>query len=107
MKLEAPFIQLPVSFDAAVLAEEIFRVKESAWRVHPDGIPGNSALTLITTNGNPDSDELSGVMRPTPWLEQLPYLMQVLDALGATWGRTRLMRLSGQSEVSSMDYADY
>ncbi|KAF1708439.1 sulfotransferase [Pseudoxanthomonas sacheonensis] len=100
MKLQVPFIQLPISFDAAALAEEVSKISEDAWRAHPDGIPGNSALTLITTGGNPDSDELTGAMRPTPWLEQCPYLVQVLDALGGTWGRSRLMRLSGQSEVT-------
>ncbi|KAF1716251.1 hypothetical protein CSC74_10405 [Pseudoxanthomonas yeongjuensis] len=100
MKLQVPFVQLPISFDAAALAAEVSRIDETTWRSHPDGIPGNSALTLITTGGDPDSDELSGPMRPTPALLQCPQLMQVLEALGATWGRSRLMRLSGQSEVT-------
>ncbi len=39
-------------------------------------------------------------MRPTRNLERCPYLMQVLDAIGATWGRTRLMRLAGRAEVT-------
>jgi sulfotransferase family protein/aspartyl/asparaginyl beta-hydroxylase len=100
MKLQVPFVQLPISFDAAILAAEVSRIDETTWRSHPDGIPGNSALTLITTGGDSDSDELSGTMRPTPALLQCPQLMQVLEALGATWGRSRLMRLSGQSEVT-------
>ncbi|MBD9479206.1 sulfotransferase [Pseudoxanthomonas sp. PXM02] len=99
MKLPAPFIQLPLSFDAEALAREISVIDVSAWRSHPNGIPGNSALPLITTDGDPDSDQVTGAMRPTPWLERLPYLMQVLETLDATWGRSRLMRLSGQSEV--------
>jgi hypothetical protein len=99
MKLPAPFIQLPLSFDAGALAREISAIDEASWRSHPGGIPGNSALPLITTEGDPDSDQVTGAMRPTPWLERLPYLMQVLETLGATWGRSRLMRLSGQSEV--------
>ena len=41
-----------------------------------------------------------GAMRPTPHLERCPYLTQVLHSIGATWGRTRLMRLSGQAEVT-------
>ena len=100
MKLPAPFIQLPLSFDAGALAREISAIDEAHWRSHPGGIPGNSALPLITTGGDPDSDQVTGAMRPTPWLERLPYLMQVLETLGATWGRSRLMRLSGQSEVT-------
>ncbi len=39
-------------------------------------------------------------MRPTRHLERCPYLQQVLHSIGATWGRTRLMRLSGQAEVT-------
>ena len=39
-------------------------------------------------------------MRATAHLERCPYLQQVLYSIGATWGRTRLMRLSGQAEVT-------
>ena len=101
MKLQVPFIQLPILFDAPALAREIAAIDEHGWRGRTQQDDGNSALTLITAGGDPDNDELSGVMRPTPWLEQCPYLMQVLDSLGATWGRARLMRLSGQAEVKA------
>ena len=101
MKLQVPFLQLPVSFDAQALAHEIAQVDESHWRPHPNKLPGNSALTLIATNGEPDNDDLAGDMRPTPVLEQLPRVKEVLSALGATWGRSRLMRLSGQAEVTA------
>lgn len=99
MKLQVPFIQLPILFDAPALAAEVAAIDAGHWRGRTHVDDGNSALTLITTGGDPGNDELAGVMRPTPWLEQCPYLMQVLDALGATWGRARLMRLSGQAEV--------
>jgi hypothetical protein len=99
MKLQVPFLQLPVLFDAAALAEEVAAIDARWWRGRTQRDDGNSALTLVTTHGDPDSDELTGPMRPTPALEQCPYLMQVLENLGATWGRTRLMRLSGQAEV--------
>ncbi len=100
MKLQYPFMQLPVAFDAAALAAEVGAIAESAWRPHPQGYPGNDALTLVTTGGDPDSDAVGGAMRPTPHLERCPYLQQVLSSIGATWGRTRLMRLSGQAEVT-------
>ena len=100
MKLQYPFMQLPVSFDAAALAAEVGAIEESAWRPHPQGYPGNDALTLVTTGGDPDSDAVGGPMRPTPHLQRCPYLQQVLPSVGATWGRTRLMRLSGQAEVT-------
>lgn len=100
MKLQDPFIQLPLKFDSAILLDEINALGESAWRPHPEGFPGNSALTLITTDGDPDSNELGGAMRATPYLEKCPYLMQVLGSIDTVWGRTRLMRLSGHAEVS-------
>ncbi len=100
MKLQVPFIQLPVLFDAAALAAEVSAIPDACWRGHPSGLAGNSALTLITANGDPDDESLSGPMQPTPSLLACPYLTQVLHALGATWGRSRLMRLSGQAEVT-------
>ncbi len=100
MKLQYPFMQLPVSFDAAALAAEVGAIDESEWRPHPQGYPGNDALTLVTTGGDPDSDAVAGAMRATRHLERCPYLQQVLHSIGATWGRTRLMRLSGQAEVT-------
>lgn len=107
MKLPVPFLQLPVSFDAEALAAEIAALGEAPWRPHPNRLPGNSALTLITTGGDPDSDERLGPMRPTPWLERCPQLMQVMEAIGATWGRSRLMRLAGQAEVTAHVDLDY
>lgn len=99
MKLQVPFLQLPLKFDAEALAAEVLAIDEASWRPHPNGLPGNTALTLITTDGIAESDKVYGPMRPTPHLLRCPYLMQVLDSVGGTWGRTRLMRLSGQAEV--------
>ncbi|MGA9827371.1 MAG: aspartyl/asparaginyl beta-hydroxylase domain-containing protein, partial [Rhodanobacteraceae bacterium] len=99
MKLEVPFVQLPLAFDAERLLAEVNAIGEEAWRPHPQGYEGNSALPLISTNGDPDDDSVAGVMRPTPYLERCPTLVAALGALGAVWGRSRLMRLSGQAEV--------
>lgn len=100
MKLQVPFVQLPVRFDAGVLAREIAALGAAHWRDHPQKLPGNYALPLIAAGGDPDSDAVDGPMRPTPYLAQCPYLSQVLASLGAVWGRTRLMKLVGQAEVS-------
>ena len=107
MKLRVRFQQLPILFDADKLAQEVAAIPESAWRPHPQGYPGNDALPLITTNGDPDSDARAGAMGPTPHLLACPYLMEVLEALGATWGRSRLMRLSGEAEVTPHVDTDY
>jgi LPS sulfotransferase NodH len=100
MKLPMPFLRLPLQFDAPALATEIARFDESEWRPHPQGLPGNSAVPLVAVDGNPESDAVRGPMAPTPHLDRCPYLKQVIASLGVVVGRTRLMRLSGQAEVS-------
>jgi hypothetical protein len=107
MKLRVRFLQLPILFDAQRLAAEVAAIPAGSWRRHPKGYPGNDALPLITTHGDPDSDARDGAMGPTPHLLACPYLMRVLEALGATWGRSRLMRLSGDAEVSAHVDTDY
>ena len=39
MKMQVPFMQLPLAFDAAALRAEIGAIGESAWRPHPQGYP--------------------------------------------------------------------
>jgi hypothetical protein len=104
MKLQVPFVQLPLQFDSDALAREVLAFDDAAWRPHPQKYPGNFALPLISVDGDPDSDSISGPMRPTTYLERSPYLKQVLAELGAVWGRTRLMKLSGHAEVT--EHAD-
>jgi len=93
-------MQLPLSFDARVMAAEIEMLGEDVWRPHPQGFPGNSMLPLLALGGDPRNEGYSGRMLPTPELLRCPYVMQVLASLGATLGRTRLMRLAGQAEVT-------
>ena len=100
MKLQVPFIQLPLLFDAEALAREVLAIDESWWRPHPDRLPGNSMLPLVAVDGDPGNEAFAGQMRPTPHLQACPYLQQVIASLGATVGRSRLMRLSGQAEVT-------
>jgi hypothetical protein len=100
MKLHVPFVQLPLQFDAVRLLAEVDALGADKWIEHPQKFPGNFALPLISVNGDPASDAVVGSMRPTPALAQCPYLMQVLDRVGAVWGRTRLMKLSGHAEVT-------
>jgi hypothetical protein len=100
MKLPVPFIQLPLLFDAEALASEINAIEESNWRPHPQGFPGNSMLPLVAINGDPDNEGYAGTMQPTEYLRRCPYLSQVFASIGATVGRSRLMRLAGQAEVT-------
>jgi len=100
MKLPVPFIQLPLQFDAERLAREVLVYGPEHWREHPQKYPGNLWLPLIASGGNPDLESIAGPMRPTPYLRDCPYLQQVLSRIGAVWGRTRLMKLTAQAEVT-------
>lgn len=100
MKLPVPFVQLPLRFDAAVLAGEIEALGENVWRDHPQKFPGNSMLPLLAAKGDPANESFIGEMAPTPELLRCPYLLKTISSLGAVVGRTRLMRLAGQAEVT-------
>jgi len=98
MKLPRPFFRLPLRFDAARLREEVAQFTEADWQRHPSEYRGNSAIRLITANGE-ETDGVSGRMEPTPQLERCPYIRQVLGAFGVVWSRSRLMRLGPRSTV--------
>lgn len=100
MKLQMPFIQLPLAFDARKLADEVAALGDAPWKPHPQGFAGNSMLPLVSVEGDPDDESFTGPMRPTPALERCEYLGQVFASLQATVGRSRLMRLSGHAEVT-------
>ena len=99
MRLEYPFIRLALRVDASLLAAEVASLPHSAWRAHPEGAPGNTAVPLVATNGDPDDDSVAGPMQPTPWLGEMPYHRSVLVALGAPIGRSRLMRVASEGQL--------
>lgn len=107
MKLATEFVRLPLRFDADRLASEVLAFDESDWKPHPQGYPGNSALSLVAAHGDPLSDATKGPMRETPLLARSPYLRQVLAALAAPIGRTRLMRLDGNAEATAHADTNY
>ena len=99
MRLAKPFIRLPYRFDAARLAAEVDALDATAWMPHPTGLPGNSAVALISSGGG-DNDSFEGAKAPTPHLEGCPYIRQVMSGFGEVLSRSRLMKLEGHSEVS-------
>lgn len=106
MRLPRPFIQLPVLFDAARLQAEVAALPAEAWAPHPDRVPGNSAVRLISVGGG-ETDSVHGAMAPTPWLAAMPYLRQALAGFGVVWSRSRLMRLApgaGVPEHADINY---
>lgn len=100
MRLQARFIQLPLQFDADRLAKEVLAFGEECWLPHPQRFEGNDFLPLVSVNGEPANESFAGQMAPTEYLKKCPYLIEVLNSLGVSLGRTRLMRLSGGAEVT-------
>lgn len=89
------------------MADEVAQFSELDWRPHPEKHAGNSALPLVAVSGDPANDGVKGQMLPTPHLNRTPYLRQVLAALGAPIGRTRLMRIDGNGEAKAHADVNY
>lgn len=100
MQLDVPFVRLPLHFDASRLVQEVEEIGEDAWRPHPQGNAGNSALPLISVDGDPANEGTAGSMRPTEHLARMPYVMQVLESFGTVFGRSRLMRIDGDADAT-------
>jgi len=98
VRLLHAFQRLAVRFDVARLSAEVAALPLTAWARHPNDVPGNSAVRLISVDGG-ENDEVDGRMQPTPHLEQSPYLRQVLASFGVVWSRSRLLRLAAGAEV--------
>ncbi|MBE9066956.1 sulfotransferase [Leptolyngbya cf. ectocarpi LEGE 11479] len=106
MKLNREFIKLPWYFDAEQLALEAQSFEESEWRSHPSDYAGNSAISLVSADGE-NNDDLAGRMLPTPQLQRCPYMQQVLTSFEAVIGRSRLMRLAPQCSVPAHFDSNY
>ena len=86
MKLPHPFYRLPISLDVQRLQEEVAALPEAAWHAHPTGYKGNASVRLISADGG-ENDDMIGDMQPTQWLDQMPYVRQILSQLGLVWSR--------------------
>lgn len=98
MRLDQPFLKLPICFDAEALAAEARALPQSDWAPHPTGFAGNEAVRLITPDGK-DTDSSNGPMAPTPSLGRCPYTREIMAEIGAVWGRSRFMGLAPGSDV--------
>ena len=99
MDIGQPFVQLPYTFDAERLAQEVAGIDAAAWMPHPQRLDGNSAVALISKDGA-DNDDFSGKMAETPHLSGCEYLRQVLASFDEVLGRSRLMKLAAGAEVA-------
>ena len=99
MRLSKPFIRLPYRFDADRLAEEVRRFSPHRWMAHPNSLPGNSAIALISSGGG-DNDSFEGEKKPTPHLEECEYMRQVMASFGQVLSRSRLMKIDAQCQLN-------
>ena len=99
MEFNQPFLQLPWRFDAARLAEEVRLLPSAFWLDHPSGLPGNSAVPLVSVNGEMNH-AFDGPMQPTKALTSSPYLHCAVASFGEVVARSRLMRLAPDAQVA-------
>ena len=100
MQLSEPFVQLPFRFDADKLRAEIDAFPEDAWRRHPTGHKGNTAVSLVSLGGDHTDDSIGGQQAPTTWLRADSFLAQTIASFGVPVGRTRLMRIDPGGEAT-------
>jgi len=98
MRLDTPFLKLPIRFDPDALAAEVRALPDLAWSAHPTGFVGNEAVRLVSPGGQ-QTDDFSGQMAPTPQLRLCPYIQEIMAEIGGVWGRSRLMGLAAGADV--------
>ena len=99
MELQQPFLKLPWRFDAAELAKEVEALPEQFWLDHPSGLPGNTAVPLVSVDGAMNH-AFDGAMKPTEALLNSHYIHQVVASFGEVVARSRLMRLAPGAKVA-------
>ena len=99
MELQQPFLKLPWQFDAERLASEVEGLPAHYWLDHPSGLPGNSAVPLVSVDGAMNH-AFDGAMQPTEALLTNPYLCQAVASFGEVVARSRLMRLEPGAQVA-------
>jgi hypothetical protein len=92
MRLQRPLLKLPIRFCGETLAREVEALPQQAWMPHPQKFDGNIAVPLVSPSGALN-DQWSGPMAPTEWLRRCPSILQIMQELDSTWGRSRLMGL--------------
>jgi hypothetical protein len=98
MRIGRPLLKLPIRFCGDTLAREVSALPANAWVEHPQKIDGNIAVPLISPGGAL-TNAAYGPMGPTQWLRQCRYIPEIMAAIDATWGRSRLMGLEAGSIV--------
>ena len=98
MRIGRPLLRLPIRFCAETLAREVAALPEAAWMPHPQQFDGNASVPLVSPGGAKNHQAV-GPMAPTEWLRRCPYILEIMQALDSTWGRSRLMGLEAGAQV--------
>jgi hypothetical protein len=98
MRIGRPLLKLPVRFCGETLAREISALPSEAWMAHPQRYDGNTSVPLVSPGGEL-IHRTYGPMAPTEWLRRCPYILEIMQALDSTWGRSRLMGLEAGADV--------
>ena len=98
MRIGRPLLKLPIRFCGETLAREVAALPPGAWLQHPQKYDGNIAVPLVSPGGTLGNGT-AGPMGSTEWLQQCPYIAEVMAALDSTWGRSRLMGLEAGADV--------
>lgn len=99
MEFDQPFLRLPWRFDAEALSNEVTGLSDDDWLAHPSGLPGNSAVPLVSVNGEMNH-AFDGAMKATRVLSSSVYLNQTVASFNEVVARSRLMRLEPGAEVT-------
>lgn len=98
MQPNRPFYRLPLRFDVGRLEKEVAQFHARGWTPHEGEAAGRAAIFLVSVGGTDNADfAMSGPVQPTRFLEQSPYLQQVLQAFATPVSRSRLVRLPGKT----------
>jgi hypothetical protein len=98
VRIGRPLLKLPIRFCGETLAREVSALPKGAWLEHPQKFDGNVAVPLVSPEGA-ITNKTFGPMGPTQWLRDCPYIVEIMQALPSTWGRSRLMGLDAGAVV--------
>lgn len=98
MRIGRPLLKLPIRFCGETLAREMQALPAEAWMSHPQKYDGNIAVPLVSPNGEM-VHRTFGPMGPTEWLRRCRYVLEIMQALDSTWGRSRFMGLEAGADV--------
>jgi Aspartyl/Asparaginyl beta-hydroxylase len=98
MRIGRSLLKLPIRFCGETLAREVNALPPEAWMAHPQRYDGNSSVPLVSPDGAL-IHRTYGPMAPTEWLRRCPYVLEIMQALDSTWGRSRLMGLEAGADV--------